>query len=149
MAQREFELTTVLQVGPEAAIDFLTDLTRHRGLHPYLVDAYITVHGTSDAGPWAEWRVHERPALGPLRYSIRFGARLTRTSPSSFSSWVLAAPGCTIDAVTSARPGEAPGTCVLDERAVVTAPAPLVAYMSHHAELAHARTFQRLPDVLA
>src|SRR5450759_870124 len=32
---------------------------------------------------------------------------------------------------------------------VVTAPAPLLGYMAHHAELAHARTFQLLPDVLA
>ncbi|HEY8664021.1 MAG TPA: hypothetical protein VIL68_10425 [Propionibacteriaceae bacterium] len=37
----------------------------------------------------------------------------------------------------------------LDERAVVTAPTPLLAYMAHHAELAHARTFRLLPDVLA
>lgn len=80
MAQRTFELATVAPVEPEAAIDFLTDLTRHRGLHPYLVDARITEHGDSDAGPWNQWRVHERPRLGPFRYSIRFGARLTRTS---------------------------------------------------------------------
>src|SRR5665647_611677 len=96
-----------------------------------------------------KWRVHERPRLGPFRYSIHFGARLTRTSATSFSSWVLAAPRCTIDAVTMARPGDAPGTSVLDERSVVTAPAPLLAYMAHHAELAHARTFRLLPEVLA
>jgi len=149
MAQRAFDVEAVVPVDPEAAIEFLTDLTRHRGLHPYLVDAVVTEKGEDGSGPWATWRVRERPRLGPFRYSIRFDARLTRTSPTSFSSWVLAAPGCTIDATTSARNGETPGTAHLVEHAVVTAPAPLLAYMAHHAELAHARTFDRLPDVLS
>src|SRR5665647_1303719 len=35
----------IVTVGARAAIDSLTDLTRHRGLHPYLVDAGITEHG--------------------------------------------------------------------------------------------------------
>ena len=149
MAQRTFEVSAVVPVRPETAIDFLTDLSRHRGLHPYLVAAVITERGDSEAGPWAQWRVHERPRLGPFRYSIRFGARLTRTSPTSFSSWVLAAPGCTLEAVTTAIPGDAALSTVLRERAVVTAPAPLLAYMSGRAELAHTRTFRLMREALA
>ncbi len=149
MAQRTFEVSAVVPVGPETVIDFLTDLSLHRGLHPYLVDAVVTEQGDSDAGRWAQWQVHERPRLGPFRYSIRFGARLTRTSATSFTSWVLAAPGCTIEAVTTAIPGDAALSTVLREHAVVTAPAPLLSYMSGHAELAHARTFRLVPEALA
>ena len=148
MAQRSFHLYAVVPVDPGSAIDFLTDLARHRGLHPYLEDAVIIEEGDSDAGHWQQWRIHERPRLGPFRYSLRFGARLTRTSPTSYTSSVLAAPGCTIEAVTHARLGDTPGTALVDERSVVTAPAPLLSYMARHAEVAHARTFRLLPAVL-
>ena len=73
---------------------------------------------------------------------------MTRTSPTSFTSSVRAAPGCTIEAVTQARPGDTPGTAEVDERSLVTAPALLLSYMARHAELAHARTYRLLPAVL-
>ncbi len=148
MAERTFRLYAVVPVDPEAAIDFLVDLARHRGLHPYLEDAVVTAEGDTDTGHWQQWKVRERPALGPIRYTMSFGARLTRTSPTSYTSSVLAAPGCTIEAVTHARLGETPGTAHVEEQSVVRAPAPLVSYMARHAELAHARTFRLLPSVL-
>ncbi|HET7724954.1 MAG TPA: hypothetical protein VFK68_09970, partial [Propionibacteriaceae bacterium] len=132
----------------EVVVDFLTDLARHRGLHPYLAEARVMERGRSQAGEWAQWHVRERPRLGPLRYSISFGARLTRTSPESFEAYVLAAPGCTIHSSTEARPGDDPGTTLVIERSLVTAPALLLPYMAHHAEVAHARTFRLLPDVV-
>lgn len=148
MAKRAFELSSVVPVTPEAVVDFLTDLTRHRGLHPYLAEAHVTERGRSEAGDWAQWRVRERPRLGPFRYSISFGARLTRTSTTSFDAYVLAAPGCTIHSSTQASPGDEPGTAVVREHSLVTAPLLLLSYMAHHAEIAHARTFRVLPDVL-
>lgn len=148
MAQRSFHLYAVVPVDPEVAIDFLADLARHRGLHPYLEEAVVTAEGDSEAGHWQQWRIRERPAFGPFRYTLRFGARLTRTSPTSYTSSVLAAPGCTIEGVAHARLGDTPGTTLVDEWSVVTAPAPLLSYMARHAELAHARTFRLLPAVL-
>jgi hypothetical protein len=148
MAQRSFHLYAVVPVEPEAAIHFLADLARHRGLHAYLEEAVITDEGDSATGHWQQWRIRERPAIGPFHYTLRFGARLTRTSPTSFTSSVHAAPGCTIEAVTQARPGDTPGTSEVDERSLVTAPALLVSYMARHAELAHARTYRLLPAVL-
>lgn len=149
MAQRYFELSTVVPVSPEEAIDFLTDLRRHKGLHPYLAEAQVVEEGDSVDGHWQQWRVHERPRLGPIRYSIRFGARLTRTSPTSFTSWVLVAPGCTIEAGTVATESSTPGASVVDERAMVRAPGLLLGYMASQAELAHTRTFTRLPEALS
>jgi hypothetical protein len=148
VAQRSFHLYAVVPVEPEVAIDFLADLARHHGLHPYLEEAVITEEGDSDAGHWQQWRIRDRLAFGPLGYTLRSGARLTRTSPSTFTSSILAAPGCTIEAVTRARHGETPGTADVDEHSVVTAPAPLLSYMARHAELAHARTFRLLPAAL-
>lgn len=149
MAQRDFEVAAQVGVSPEVVIDFLTDLANHHGLHPYLVEAVVHAEGESPTGPYRLWRVLERPRLGPVRYPIRFGAKLTRTSPTSFASHVRAAPGCTIDAVTTATPGAEPGTAYVHERSEVRAPRALIGYMANHAELAHRRTMSLLPDALA
>ncbi len=146
MAQHEFRVSCQVAGPPAAVIDFLTDLANHHGLHPYLVEATAIADGDSPSGPFRQWRVLERPRLGPLRYPIRFGARLTRTSPTSFVSSVRAAPGCTIEAITTAEPGPSPGTASIHEYAIVRAPRAVVGYMSRQAELAHRRTMRLLPD---
>ena len=151
MARRTFELTTTVPVSPEAAIDFLVDLARHHGLHPYLVSAEVVDRGTDQAGTWQDWRVVERPRLGPLRYPIRFPARMIRTSPTSMRGEVTAAPGCTLVTTTHATGTAASSTLhetTLHETTVVTAPLPLVGYMARQARLAHARTFSLLPAEL-
>lgn len=148
MAQRVFEVGCLVEVAPEEVIDFLTDLSNHHGLHPFLVSAVVTDEGLSPAGPYRRWQVLERPKLGPVRYPIRFPATLTRTSATSFTSHVRAAPGCTIDSVTVATPGVQPGTAQLHERSAVRAPTALVAYMARQAEVAHRRTMTLLPAVV-
>ncbi len=144
-----FELTTSVPVGPRAAIDFLTDLTRHRGLHPYLVSADVVAEGTGPDGSWREWRVVERPRLGPLRYTIRFPARVVRDGDTIASS-VRAAPGCTLRTVTRATPAENDGGtgALLTETTEVTAPWPVAGYMTRQARAAHERTFALLPGEL-
>lgn len=149
MAERTFEVSAAVPVGPETAIDFLTDLANHHRLHPFLVSAVVVGEGSSPEGPFQDWRVLERPRLGPLTYPIRFRARLIRTSASSFVSQVLAAPGCTIEAVTTAEAEGGTGTAYLRERSVVRAPRLLLGYMAGQAEHAHHLTMQRLPAVLA
>jgi hypothetical protein len=146
MATRSFELTTTVPVPPAAAIDFLVDLSRHHGLHPYVVVAEVVASGEDEAGSWQDWRVVERPRLGPFRYTIHFPARMTRTSPSSMRGDVTAAPGCTLVTTTSAVAEGASAT--LHETTVVRAPLPLVGYMTRQARLAHARTFSLLPGEL-
>ena len=59
------------------------------------------------------------------------------------------APGCTIEAVTTAEAEGGPGTAYLRERSVVRAPRLLLGYMAGQAEHAHRLTMQRLPEVLA
>ena len=66
-----------------------------------------------------------------------------------YVSQVLAAPGCTIEAVTTAEAEGGPGTAYLRERSVVRAPRLLLGYMAGQAEDAHRLTMQRLPEVLA
>jgi hypothetical protein len=143
---RSFELTTSVPVGPHVAIDFLTDLTRHRGLHPYLVSAEIVASGTGPDGPWQDWRVVERPRLGPLRYTLRFPARVERSADDVMTSAVRAAPGCTLRTVTRAT--SAPDGAVLTETTEVTAPWPVAGYMTGQARTAHERTFALLPAEL-
>jgi hypothetical protein len=147
MATRSFELSTTVPVPPQAAVDFLVDLSRHHGLHPYVVSADVVASGEDADGSWQDWRVVERPRLGPVRYTIRFPARMIRTSPTSMRGDVVAAPGCTL--VTTTRATGSGASATLHEVTVVTAPLPLVGYMARQARLAHARTFSLLPAELA
>jgi hypothetical protein len=147
VAVRRFELTTSVPVGPRAAIDFLTDLTRHRGMHPYLVSADVVASGLGPDGPWQDWRVVEQPRVGPLRYTIRFPARVVRTADDAMSTSVRAAPGCTLVTHTRATPF-ADGV-LLTETTEVTAPWPVAGYMTGQARTAHERTFALLPGELA
>jgi hypothetical protein len=147
MARRRFEVSTSLPTAPQDVIDFLMELDRHKDLHPFLVSAVVVDSGTSTDGAWWDWRVEERPKLGPVRYRLRFPVRLTRTSASSMTAVVRAAPGCWLRSTTVARKDGA--GCRVAETTEVTAPWPVLGYMAHQAEVAHARTFSLLPDVLA
>jgi hypothetical protein len=142
VAKRTFELEATLVAPPDAVIDFLLDLSRHRGLHPYLQSAVVIQTGSGEEGTWSRWRVIERPRLGPLRYTIRFPARMTRTTATSMVGLVHAAPGC--DLTTTTRATLVDGKTVVSESTTVTAPLPLVGYMTSQAHLAHARTFSLL-----
>lgn len=146
MPTRRFELTTSVPTSPRETIDFLTDLTRHRGLHPYLVSADVVASGPGPDGPWQDWRVVERPRLGPLRYRVRFPARVVRTADDVMRTSVRAAPGCTLVTVTRAAP--APDGALLTETTEVTAPWPVAGYMTDQARSAHERTFAALPEEL-
>ena len=139
MATRTFELAATVPVAPAVAIDFLADLARHHGLHPFLVSADIVARGEDTDGPWTAWRVVERPALGPFRYTIRFPARMQRLSPTSLLGTVHAAPGCSL--VTHSTAIATEGGALLRESTTVTAPALLVGYMARGARTAHARTY--------
>jgi hypothetical protein len=147
VATRTFELTTTIDAEPSAVIDFLLDLTRHRGLHPFFVSAEAVETGIDEEGPWTRWRVHERPPLGPFRYSIRFPARMLRSSATSMVGTVRAAPGCSLVTTTNAE--RADGRTVLTEVTTVTAPLPLLRYMASEARIAHARTYSLLPGEFA
>ena len=136
-----------MPASPGRSIDFLMDLGRHRGLHPFLVSAEVVSQGSGPDGPWWEWRVHERPPLGPWRYSIRFPAHLVRTGPAAMRALVRAAPGCRLESTTHATSVD--GSTRLVEQTVVTAPWPLLGYLERQARAAHARTYERLPAELS
>jgi hypothetical protein len=72
---------------------------------------------------------------------------MTRTSATTMTGDVKAAPGCSLTTSTEATP--AAGGALIREVTRVTAPLPLAGYMTRHARLAHERTFERLPAVLA
>ncbi|WPR91104.1 hypothetical protein [Microbacterium rhizosphaerae] len=145
---RSFSLSAIVDASPERVIDFLMQLDAHRGMHPYLQSAQLVGSGV-DSGdhPWWDWRIVERPALGPLRYTIRFPARMTREAETAMRGRVRAARGCWLLTATSAVAGER-GTEV-HETTTVTAPWPVVGYMTKHARIAHARTFAHLPAELS
>ena len=145
MPSRSFALTTTTTVPPTAVVDFLADLTRHRGLHPFLVSA--TVVDRSTDGARQDWQVVERPRLGPWRYTLRFPARLVRDGVSDLHSEVRAAPGCHLATDTAAAP-DPDGRTRVTERCTVTAPWFLIGYMTRQAHDAHARTFALLPGEL-
>lgn len=146
MSVRRFRLSVTLDAPPEDVIDFLMELDGHQGLHPYLQSAEVVATGRDAEGPWWEWRVVERPAVGSFRYTLSFPARMTRLGPDAMRGRVKAAPGCHLETVTRASRTER-GT-VVEEETTVTAPWPLVGYMTKHASLAHARTFSLLPTEL-
>lgn len=150
VATRQFGLTTVVAARPEYAIDFLMDLRRQRGLHPFVVSADIVASGTTNAQPWFRWRIHERPTLGPIRYSIRFTATMHR-APTTMTANVAAAPGCSLTSRTTAHTaldGPLAGT-VMHEVTTVTAPRLLLGYMWTQAHTAHASVYEHLPAELA
>ena len=147
MATRTFELSTRVPVAPATVIDFLADLAAHRGMHAYLVGAEVVDEGRDADGTWQDWRVTERPALGPFRYTIRFPARMRRRSATELSGDVAAAPGCRLVTETHATAdGEG---AVVTELTTVTAPVLLAGYMTKHARIAHERTFSLLSRELA
>jgi hypothetical protein len=119
VAIRTFELTTAVPRAPEAVIDFLEDLSRHRGLHPYLVSADVVA------------RMHRNSATsmsGDVRAAPGCSLRTTT--------------------VATAQPEPASASTV-HEVTVVTAPWLVIGYMTRQAQLAHARTFSLLPRELA
>ncbi len=101
MATRRFSLSTTVSGDAEAAIEFLADLPRHVGLHPFLVSATVTASG-DDPGPWRDFEIVERPRLWRLRYTMRFPVHVERTSPTSLRSDVLALRGCRLTSITTA-----------------------------------------------
>jgi hypothetical protein len=144
---RSFSLSVIVDASPERVIDFLMQLDGHRGMHPYLQSADVVGSGVDGRDrPWWAWRIVERPVLGPLRYTIRFPARMTRLDATAMRGRVQAAPGCSLLTSTSAERHER-GTQV-HETTTVTAPWPVVGYMTKHARIAHARTFSQLPAEL-
>lgn len=147
VSTRRFILTTTVAASPGTAIGFLMRLDQHRGLHPYLQSAEVVAEGVAEDGPWWDWRVVERPTVWGVPYTMRFPARMTRLGAESMRGDVVAAPGCRLQTVTTAA-STAVGA-VVEETTTVTAPAPLVGYMTKHARAAHARTFERLPGELA
>jgi hypothetical protein len=148
VARRSFELSTTVPGAPSAVIDFLMELDKHIDLHPFLVSASVHSTGHSHRGRWWEWRVVEEPRMGPVRYRIRFRARMVRTSPTSLEARAHALLGCRLRAVTRGVASE-DGRTVLTESVVATAPLPLVGLLARQTRTAHARTYQGLPSALA
>jgi hypothetical protein len=146
VGSREFEVGTTLSVAPEGVIDFLMDLNRHVGLHPFLSAVSVVDSGRSPEGAWWDWSVEERLELGPFRYRLRFPTRTTRTSASSMTVMVRAAPGCRLRSTTRAEADG--GGCRLVEKTVVTAPWPVLGYMAREGEAAHRRTYSLLPGAI-
>jgi hypothetical protein len=147
VGSRTFELSTTVPASPGRSIDFLMDLGAHRGLHPFLVSAEVVSEGSGPDGPWWDWRVHERPPLGPWHYSLRFPAHLVRTGPATMRSRVRAAPGCRLESTTQAV--AVTGGTRLVEQTEVFAPPPLLGYIERQARAAHTRTYERLPAELS
>jgi hypothetical protein len=147
VVHRSFELSAVVDVPPEQAVDVLVDLSAHLGLHPLLVSATVLGAGRSAEGDWVRWALEDRLGAGPLRVPFRYEALLTRTSPTSFTSDVRPAPGSRLRGSTTAA--DHPSGTLLIERTEVTGPRPLVGYTTRQARVAHERTYGLLPGLLS
>ncbi len=142
MADRSFTVTADVAVDPATAIAFLIDLSRHRGLHPFLRSATVVA-----AGPdWQEWDVVERPSVGPVRYTVRFRARVVRDAPDAMSVALRLRPGVELVSHTVAT-GHGDGAR-LTETTSTRAPWGLRSYVARTARRAHERTYRRLPEHL-
>src|SRR6478735_11778462 len=146
MATRTFDLDTSVGVPPAEAIDFLLRLDQHPGLHPYFTHAEIVAEGSDAIGPWTDWKVTETSRVGPFSYPLRFPTRTSRTTGTSMTSVVRPAPGCRLD--ITARAVNAPGGARVTETVAVSAPPPLLGYMTRQAEFARGRLYERLSDAL-
>ncbi len=118
MATRTFDLTTHVPAAPEAVATFLTALDRHQGLHPYLVGATVVEEGVDSDGPWQLWSVTERPPVGPFRYTIKFVARLTRISATSWRTETTTWPGIQLSTETTVAPSAEASSATTDEATV-------------------------------
>ena len=146
MTTRAFDLETSVGAAPEEAIDFLLSLDRHPGVHPYFTHAEIVAEGSDAIGPWTDWKVTETSRIGPFSYPLRFPTRTSRASGTSMTSVVRPAPGCRLD--ITARAVEVAGGARVTETVAVSAPPPLLGYMTRQAEFARGRLFERLSDPL-
>lgn len=142
MADRTFTVTADVAVEPATAIAFLVDLTRHRGLHPYLQSASVVASGPD----WQEWDVVERPSAGPVRYTVRFRARVVRDAPDAMTVSLRLRPGVELVSHTVAT-SDGDGAR-LTETTSTGAPWGLRSYVARTARRAHERTYRRLPDHL-
>ena len=146
MATRTFDLETSVAVAPDEAIAFLLRLDRHPGLHPYFTRAEIVAEGSDAVGPWTEWTVTETSRIGLFSYPLRFPARTIRTSGTSMTSVVRPARGCRLD--ITARAAGIAGGARITEHVAVSAPPPLLGYLTRQANFARGRLFERLSDAL-
>lgn len=135
MATRTLSLTTRLDHDPVVVLDFLAALDRHHGLHPFLQSAVLV----RDEPPVQEWEVVEKPG----RYRVRFRATLTRVTPTELHSDVDVMRGVRLRMVTSMSGS------TLTEHTTVSAPRPLIGYVTRQARVAHERTFSRLAGALS
>ncbi|WP_205791757.1 hypothetical protein [Microbacterium sulfonylureivorans] len=147
MTTRTFDVRATVAASPEAAIDFLLRLDRHRGLHAYVQRAEVVAEGAHADGHWWEWKVAERPRVGPFAYTLRFRARMVRTSAVSMTGRVRPAPLCALDTTAVAAPVD--GGALVTETVTVTAPRLLAGYMERQARIAHERMFRLLPGEFA
>ena len=100
---------------PEAAVDFLADLPRHVGLHPFLVSATVVASGHDGGGALVGLRDRRAAAPRRLRYTMRFPVHVVRTSPTSVRSDVRALPGCRLTAPSPGRPCAGDGSVLVCE----------------------------------
>lgn len=147
MARASFMLATYAPVEPAFALAFLSDLSNHHDLHPFLVRAdIVATYHNAQGQQVRQYRIIERPRLGPLRYTISFRADLTIVDESSYASEVWAALGTRLRNRMECA-AEGAGTRIR-ETVEVEAPRLTLSYVRRQAHAAHARTLRLLPEVL-
>ena len=145
MAEQRFEQSIGIRAAPGVVRSFLSDLHRHRDLHP-LIERIEDLPPRSGRPEVRRYRVTDRMRLGPLSFRIAYVAEIRPVPPDLIFGTAWQSPG--VEVHTRYRVSPAPGGTLLREDAQLRAPRLLIAYAHRQAEAAHRETFARLKVLL-
>jgi polyketide cyclase/dehydrase/lipid transport protein len=145
MAERSFEQSIEIGAAPEVVHDFLSDLHRHRDLHP-LIERIEDLPGDPGRPAVRRYRVTDRIRLGPLAFRIAYVAELEPFAPDLILAAAWQSPG--LELRTRYRLSPSPAGTLVEEEVLLKAPFLLVGYAHRQAKAAHGETLAKLKVLL-
>jgi hypothetical protein len=146
MAERSFEQSIEIGAAPEVVHDFLSDLHRHRGLHP-LIERIEDLPAHPARPRVRRYRVTDRIRFGPIAFRIAYVAEIEPFAPDLVLGAAWQSPGVEVRTRHRVTSSETGGTLV-EEEVLLVAPFLLVDYARRQAKAAHGETLAKLKVVL-
>jgi hypothetical protein len=141
MAERGFEQSIVIAAAPGVVHAFLSDLHRHRDLHPLIerIEDLPPHPGRPDV---RRYRVTDRMHLGPLSFRIHYVAEIRPVPPDLILGTAWQSPGVEVRTQYRVAAGPGGGTLVRED---VRLKAPFVLINALRRAGARAARAARLP----